>query len=57
MSKHPAIDLIESKHLKKNIPELKPGDVVRVHQRIVEAGKEKTQFLLDSRLYLVCHPE
>ncbi len=37
------ISLVESKHLKKNAPVLKPGDVVRVHQRIVEAGKERIQ--------------
>lgn len=43
MSKHPAIELIESKHLKKAVPSLRPGDVVRVHQRIIEAGKERIQ--------------
>lgn len=43
MSKNPMISLVESKHLKKSIPILKPGDVVRVHQRIVEAGKERIQ--------------
>lgn len=43
MSKIPAISLVESKHMKKNVPVLRSGDVVRVHQRIVEAGKERIQ--------------
>lgn len=43
MSINPLISLVESKHLKKNVPTLRPGDVVRVHQRIIEAGKERIQ--------------
>lgn len=43
MGKHPLIALVESKHLKKKVPVLRSGDVVRVHQRIVEAGKERIQ--------------
>lgn len=30
-------------HLKKNIPAIKPGDIVRVYQKIREAGKERIQ--------------
>lgn len=33
----------ETKHLKKNPPDPKPGDTVRVHQLISEAGKERIQ--------------
>lgn len=43
MGINPMISLVESKHLKKNVPVLKSGDVVRVHQRIVEAGKARIQ--------------
>lgn len=43
MSIHPAIKLVESKHIKKNVPVLRSGDVIRVHQRIIEAGKERVQ--------------
>lgn len=31
------------KHLKKNIPDLRPGDTVKVYQKIVESGKERVQ--------------
>lgn len=37
------INLIESKYVKKNIPDLKPGDVVRVHQKVKEGNKERIQ--------------
>jgi len=33
----------QAKHLKKNIPQLRAGDVVRVHQKISEGGKERIQ--------------
>lgn len=33
----------ETKHRKKNPPDPKPGDTVRVHQLISEAGKERIQ--------------
>ena len=38
-----AIQLIENKFLRSEIPELRPGDTVRVHQRIVEGEKERIQ--------------
>ncbi len=38
-----AIQLIENKFLRSEIPELRPGDTVRVHQRIVEGDKERIQ--------------
>ena len=31
------------KYIKKNAPQLKPGYVVRVYEKIVEGGKERTQ--------------
>ena len=34
---------IQAAKLKKDLPELKPGMVVRVHQKIKEAGKERIQ--------------
>lgn len=43
MSINPMIALVESNHIKRKVPVLKPGDVVRVHQRIVEAGKARIQ--------------
>ncbi|RME32128.1 MAG: 50S ribosomal protein L19, partial [Thermoflexia bacterium] len=41
------MDLIQSLHRQlernPNIPELRPGDTVRVHSRIVEGGRERIQ--------------
>jgi large subunit ribosomal protein L19 len=34
---------VESKHLKAKPPEFEVGDIVDVHQRIVEGDKERTQ--------------
>jgi len=36
------VQKVEEKYLKK-VPELKPGDSVRVHQKIKEGGKERNQ--------------
>lgn len=36
------LSAVEDKYLKK-VPEIKPGDVVRVHQKIKEGGKERIQ--------------
>lgn len=36
------LSVVEDKYLKK-IPEIKPGDVVSVHQKIKEGGKERIQ--------------
>jgi len=38
-----AAKLITQKFLKKDIPEIHPGDVVRVHQKIKEGQKERIQ--------------
>jgi len=40
---HPLISAIEENYKKKNIPDPKPGDVVRVHQIIKEGDKERVQ--------------
>lgn len=34
---------VAAKHLKKSAPELRSGDVIRVHQKISEGGKERIQ--------------
>jgi len=37
------IRAIEGDQIRKDIPEFRPGDTVRVHVRVVEGGKERTQ--------------
>lgn len=40
------MDLVQSvsnQHLKKSVPEIRPGDRVRVHIRIVEGDRERIQ--------------
>ncbi len=37
------IDTIEREQLRSDIPRFKPGDTVRVHVKIVEGDKERTQ--------------
>lgn len=37
------IEQIEAKHKKKSVVGVKSGDTVRVHQKIVEAGKQRIQ--------------
>ncbi|UCH36582.1 MAG: 50S ribosomal protein L19 [Armatimonadota bacterium] len=37
------IDQLEKEQLKTDIPEFGPGDTVRVHLRITEGGRERTQ--------------
>jgi large subunit ribosomal protein L19 len=37
------IDKIEAEQLKANVPELRSGDSVRVHVRVVEGEKERIQ--------------
>ena len=37
------IDAIEREQLKSDIPDFKPGDTVRVHVRVIEGEKERTQ--------------
>ena len=37
------IDLIEQPRLRDDLPEFRPGDTVKVHVRVVEAGRERIQ--------------
>ncbi len=37
------LDLFNKTQLKTNIPDIRPGDVVRIHQKVKEAGKERIQ--------------
>jgi len=34
---------VEQKQLKETYPQLRPGDMVRVHAKVVEGGRERTQ--------------
>lgn len=43
MSRLPVIQKLEKEHTKKNVPNFRIGDTVRVHTRIVEGEKERTQ--------------
>jgi len=45
MSNHPIVAELEADQLRTDIPEFTVGDTVRVHLRIVEGGKERTQML------------
>lgn len=36
-------DLVEKTRLRDDIPEFRPGDSVRVHVRVAEAGRERIQ--------------
>lgn len=40
---HPIIESIEASYARKDIPEFRPGDTIRVHARISEGGKERIQ--------------
>lgn len=40
-----AIERIERRHVRQDIPVLKSGDTVRVHSRIIEGDKERVQVL------------
>jgi large subunit ribosomal protein L19 len=43
MNSSPKIDELESKFLRTDLPDFRVGDTVRVHYRIVEGDKERTQ--------------
>ncbi len=36
-------DVIEQRYLRADIPDFRPGDTVKVHVRVVEAGRERIQ--------------
>jgi len=35
--------IVEQDYLKKDIPPFRPGDTVRVHVKVIEGGRERTQ--------------
>jgi large subunit ribosomal protein L19 len=37
------VDLVEKPRLRDDLPEFRPGDTVKVHVRVVEAGRERIQ--------------
>jgi large subunit ribosomal protein L19 len=37
------LDMVRTSQLKENLPDINPGDTVRVHARIVEGNKERVQ--------------
>jgi len=37
------IDLLEEEQLREDVPELRPGDTVRVHVKVVEGTRERIQ--------------
>jgi len=37
------LDQIESAQLRDDLPDFSPGDTVRVHVRVLEGGRERTQ--------------
>ena len=37
------VKLVESKYLRTDIPDFRPGDTVSVHVRVVEGDKERIQ--------------
>ncbi len=43
MSMDHLVRMVEKEYLKKDIPEIRPGDTVKVHIKVVEGGRERTQ--------------
>ena len=43
MSKAAILDSVSQKNRKDNLPEIRPGDTVRAHVKVREAGKERIQ--------------
>jgi large subunit ribosomal protein L19 len=37
------LEMVRTRQLKDNLPEMHPGDTVRVHNRIIEGNKERVQ--------------
>lgn len=40
---HPVIRAIEAEQLRRDLPAFAPGDTVRVHLRVIEGNRERTQ--------------
>lgn len=43
MSKQAILDSVGKEHLKTDLPDIRPGDTVRAHVKVREAGKERIQ--------------
>ncbi len=43
MSMDHVVRMVEKNYLKKDIPEFRPGDTVKVHLKVIEGDKERTQ--------------
>ncbi|BBI16818.1 50S ribosomal protein L19 [Neochlamydia sp. EPS4] len=43
MRKHALVEMIQNEQLKKDIPNFRIGDTIRVHTRIIEGQKERIQ--------------
>ena len=43
MSMDHLVRIVEKDYLKKDLPEIRPGDTVKVHIKVVEGGRERTQ--------------
>ncbi len=43
MSMDHIVRMVEKDYLKKDIPEIRPGDTVKVHIKVVEGGRERVQ--------------
>lgn len=43
MSKQAILDSVVQSHLKTDVPDIRPGDTVRAHVKVREAGKERIQ--------------
>lgn len=37
------LDMLESAHLRTDVPDFRAGDTVKVHVRVVEGGRERVQ--------------
>jgi large subunit ribosomal protein L19 len=37
------VDLVEKPRLREDLPDFRPGDTLRVHARVAEAGRERIQ--------------
>ncbi len=43
MSMDHLVRIVEKEYLKENIPEVRPGDTVKLHLKVKEGGRERTQ--------------
>jgi len=39
----PKVSMLEKQQLKEDIPDFAPGDTVKVHYRVIEGNRERTQ--------------